>query len=145
MPGISQIPYWQRRGRMVIASKQFGTAVIHGVMAIFLLVIVSSLIFSLILQLTSIQESSLQFVITAMSFISLFAGGFISGGKGKEKGWLLGGATGLLYSIVIFLFQYLGHDSLFNIEQLIYHTCFTLIAMMGGILGVNLTSKSRTA
>jgi putative membrane protein (TIGR04086 family) len=130
---------------MVIASKQFGTAVLHGLIAILLLAIVSSLIFSLILRLTSVQESALQFVILAVSFISIFVGGFISGGKGKEKGWLLGGATGLLYSIIIFLFQFLGYDSLFNVEQLIYHTCFTLIAMMGGILGVNLTSKSRTS
>ena len=129
---------------MVIASKQFGAAVLHGLIAILLLAMVSSLIFSFILQLTSIQESGLQIVITAMSFISLFVGGFISGGKGKEKGWLLGGATGLLYSLVIFLFQYLGYDSLFSSAQLIYHTCFILIAMMGGILGVNLTSKTRS-
>ncbi|MGJ7920583.1 TIGR04086 family membrane protein [Neobacillus sp. LXY-4] len=130
---------------MNIASKQFGISVAHGLIAIFLLEIVGSLIFSLILRFSSVQESSLQVVLTAASFISLFAGGFISGGKGKEKGWMLGGVTGLLYSLVIFLFQYLGYDRLFNGEQLIYHTCFMLIAMMGGILGVNLTSKSRTA
>lgn len=130
---------------MNIASKQFGISVAHGLIAIFLLEIVGSLIFSLILRFSSVQESSLQVVLTAASFISLFAGGFISGGKGKEKGWMLGGVTGLLYSLVIFLFQYLGYDRLFNEEQLIYHTCFMLIAMMGGILGVNLTSKSRTA
>jgi putative membrane protein (TIGR04086 family) len=128
---------------MVIASKQFGAAVLHGLIAILLLAMVSSLVFSFILLLTSIQESGLQIIITALSFISLFVGGFISGGKGKEKGWLLGGATGLLYSLVIFLFQYLGYDSLFSSAQLIYHTCFILIAMMGGILGVNLTSKTR--
>jgi putative membrane protein (TIGR04086 family) len=106
---------------------------------------VGSLIFSFIFKLSSIQESGLQVVITAASFIALFAGGFISGGKGKERGWMLGGATGLLYSITIFLFQYLGYDRLFDQQQIIYHTCFILIAMMGGILGVNLTSKSRTA
>lgn len=130
---------------MIIASKQFGLAVLHGLIAIFLLEIVSSLIFSLILKLSSVQESGLQVIITAASFISLFAGGFISGGKGKEKGWLLGGATGILYSFVILLFQYLGYDRLFDQQQIIYHTCFILIAMMGGILGVNLSSKTRTA
>lgn len=135
----------QRKGRMNIESRQFGIAILHGLIAIFLLEIVGSIIFSLILKLTSVQESGVQVVITAASFISLFAGGFLSGGKGKEKGWLLGGATGLLYSLVIFLFQYLGYDSLFDTEQLIYHTCFILIAMMGGILGVNLTSKPRSS
>lgn len=88
---------------------------------------------------------SVQYIITALSFIGLFGGGFLSGGKRKQKGWLIGGVTGLIYTLVVFLFQYLGYDRLFSIEQVIYHTCYTLIAMMGGILGVNLsTNHSRT-
>ncbi len=130
---------------MDITSKQFGLAVLYGLATILIFATVCSLISAFILKFSSVQESSLQVVITAVSFISLFIGGFISGGKGKEKGWMLGGATGLLNSIILFLFQYLGLNSLFNKEQLIYHTCFILIAMMGGILGVNLTtSKTRT-
>ncbi|WP_232233862.1 TIGR04086 family membrane protein [Bacillus sp. J33] len=117
---------------------------LYGIIAIFAIAIAGSLIFSLLLRFTSLQESSLQYIITAVSFISLFAGGFISGGKGRQKGWLLGGLTGLVYTLIIFLFHYLGHDRLFSMEQIIYHACFMLTAMMGGILGVNLNSK-RTA
>lgn len=126
---------------MTIESKNMGVSILYGIVTIFLVAIVSSLIFSLILRFTSTTESSLQFIVTAVSFISLFIGGFISGGKGKAKGWLLGGGTGLIYSVVIFLFQYLGHDSLFSVEQTIYHTCYMLVAMMGGILGVNMTTS----
>ncbi|WNS77633.1 TIGR04086 family membrane protein [Bacillus sp. DTU_2020_1000418_1_SI_GHA_SEK_038] len=115
---------------------------LYGIIAVFLLAIFSSVLFSLLLRFSSLQESSLQFVITAISFVSLFIGGFISGGKGKQKGWLLGGLTGLIYSIIIFLFQYLGLDSVFDIEQIIYHTCYMLTAMMGGILGVNMSNKT---
>ncbi|WP_238533136.1 TIGR04086 family membrane protein [Bacillus methanolicus] len=107
--------------------------------------IISSFIFSLILRFTSAQESGIEMIVTIISFISLFIGGFISGGKGKQKGWLLGGLTGLLYSIIVFLFQFLGFDSLFTWKQLIYHVCYVLVAMMGGILGVNLSSKSRNS
>lgn len=85
------------------------------------------------------QESSLQYIITAVSFIALFSGGFISGGKGKERGWLLGAITGIVYSIIIFLFSFLGSDQLFTFEQTVYHICYMLISMMGGILGVNLS------
>ncbi|MHC0035786.1 TIGR04086 family membrane protein [Pseudoneobacillus sp. C159] len=131
----------KRRGRITIESKNMGFSILYGLLSIFLVAIISSLIFSLFLRFTSTNEASLQFAITAVSFISLFIGGFISGGKGKAKGWLLGGGTGLLYSIVIFLFQYLGHDNLFNMEQVIYHTCYMLVAMMGGILGVNMTTS----
>ncbi|MBY0096250.1 TIGR04086 family membrane protein [Mesobacillus maritimus] len=125
-------------------SRSLGIAVLYGVIAIFVFAILSSLVFSLLLAYTSVQESSLKYVVTTVSFLSLFIGGFITGKNGKQKGWLIGGATGLIYSIIIFLFQYLGHDSLFSSEQIIYHTCYILTAMMGAILGVNMSStKSR--
>lgn len=87
------------------------------------------------------QEHSIQYVLTGITFLAMFVGGFISGGKGKAKGWLLGGVTGLVFTISILLFQFLGHDSLFNLKELIYHLCFIVTAMMGGILGVNLTAN----
>jgi putative membrane protein (TIGR04086 family) len=123
-------------------SRSLGIAVLHGVIAIFVLAILSSLIFSLLLAYTSVQESSLKYVVTTVSFLSLFIGGFITGKNGKQKGWLIGGATGLIYSVIIFLFQYLGHDSLFSSEQIIYHICYILTAMMGAILGVNMSSSN---
>ncbi|MED3562167.1 TIGR04086 family membrane protein [Bacillus xiapuensis] len=127
-------------------SKSFGTSVLYGLIFIFAFAAISSLIVSLILKFTSTREASLQYIITALSFIALFGGGFLSGGKRKEKGWVIGGVTGLIYSLIVFLFQYLGYDKLFTFDQIIYHTCYTLIAMMGGILGVNIaTNNSRTA
>ena len=127
-------------------SKNYGSAVLYGIIAIFLLLVVSSLVISLVLKFTSTQESSLEFLTTAISFVTLFAGGFIAGGKGKQKGWLIGSLTGIVYTLIIFLFQYLGYDSLFSLEQMIYHICYILTAMMGGILGVNMsTPKTRNA
>ncbi|MFB6468017.1 TIGR04086 family membrane protein [Cytobacillus sp. Hz8] len=124
-------------------SKKIGSSILYGIITIFLLLIVTSFVMSILLKFTSLQESSLQFVVTAISFITLFLGGFISGGRGKQKGWLLGSLTGLVFSLIIFLFQFLGLNRLFSMETLIYHTCYILTAMMGGILGVNMTTKSR--
>lgn len=126
-------------------SKKMGSSILYGIITIFIVFIICSFIFSILLKFTTVQESSIQFIVTAISFITLFVGGFVSGGKGKQKGWLLGGLTGLVFSLIIFLFQFLGYDRLFNVEQLIYHTCYILTAMMGGILGVNMTNKSRVA
>jgi len=53
---------------------------------------------------------------------------------------LSGALTGIGYTLIIFLFQYLGHDSLFSLEQMVYHACYIVTAMMGGILGVNMTT-----
>lgn len=126
-------------------SKKLGSSILYGMITIFLLLIVTSFFISIILKFTSVQESSMQFVVTAISFITLFIGGFISGGKAGQKGWLLGGSTGVAFSLVIFLFQFLGYDSLFSMEQIIYHSCYILTSMMGGILGVNMTNKSSRA
>jgi putative membrane protein (TIGR04086 family) len=121
-------------------------SILYGLVFIFVFSAICSLIFATILRFTSTSEVSLQYIITALSFIGLFGGGFLSGGKRKEKGWMIGGTTGLIYSLIVLLFQYLGYDRLFSGEQVIYHTCYTLIAMMGGILGVNLSSgKTRSA
>src|SRR4051812_37142111 len=105
-------------------SRSLGLSVMHGVIAIFAIAVISSFIFSLLLSFTGVQESSLRFAITTVSFISLFIGGYITGKSGKQKGWLIGSGTGFLYSLIIFLFQYLGLDSLFSTEQLIYHACY---------------------
>ncbi|WP_071460246.1 TIGR04086 family membrane protein [Bacillus massilinigeriensis] len=121
-------------------SRNMGVAVLYGLGIIFSLAIIGSLVFSLLLRFTAIQENSLQYIVTTISFIALFVGGFITGGKGKQKGWLLGGVTGGTYTLLVLLFQYLGYDSLFSMEQMVYHVCYIITAMMGGILGVNMTS-----
>lgn len=123
--------------------RKMGIAMVYGVIAIFTIVIVSSLLLSLLLRFTSVQESSLTWVILGVSFIALFAGGFVSGGKGKERGWLIGGGTGVLYSIIVFLVQFLGYDATFSTEQLMYHVGFLAAAIIGGIFGVNMTTPSR--
>ncbi|RIW37767.1 TIGR04086 family membrane protein [Bacillus salacetis] len=116
-----------------------GSAILYGTGTILVIAIAASFIFALLLRFTSLEESSINLAVTIISFLALFIGGFMSGGKGKEKGLVLGGFTGLIFSLGVFLFQYLGYDSLFSIKQLIYHGCFILTCMMGGILGVNIS------
>ncbi|MFC5466713.1 TIGR04086 family membrane protein [Lederbergia graminis] len=116
-------------------------SILYGIVTILLLAVITSFIFSLIFQFTETQEKSVSFLITVISFLSVFIGGFICGGKAKQKGWLIGGATGVVYSLIILAYQYLGHSLLFTIEQLIYYICYTLTAMMGGVLGVNILSN----
>ncbi|WP_226680213.1 TIGR04086 family membrane protein [Sutcliffiella horikoshii] len=120
-------------------SKRLGLAIMYGLITVFMLAIVISFIFSLLLRFTSLQETSVAWIIVTLSFITLFIGGFISGGRGKEKGWLLGGATGGAYTLVIFLFQYLGNDALFTMQQMLFHLGFIGIAALGGIIGVNIS------
>lgn len=122
--------------------KNFAVSIIYGLMTILVFAVLSSLIFSLILYFSNTQEQSVSLLITIISFFAVFFGGFISGGKRKQKGWVIGGATGILYSLILLSYQFLGHSSLFSLEQLIYHICYILTATMGGVLGVNILSNS---
>jgi putative membrane protein (TIGR04086 family) len=121
-------------------------AVLHGVITIFISAIICSFIFALLLKLTSYDETSLRWVMHVLAFLSLFFGGLIAGGKGKVRGWLLGGATSIIFTTIIFLFQFLGMNQMFSLEQWGYHAGFLITAMVGGMIGVNVaTSKSRSA
>ncbi len=116
-------------------------SVFYGLLTIYLIAALFSLIFSLLLSFTSLHESSLEGVVTAFSFLLLFIGGFVAGGKGKEKGWILGALTGVFYAVINFMFQFLGRDSGFTLEQTAYYTFFLLAATAGGVFGVNASGK----
>lgn len=126
---------------MTIETKKMSVAIIYGVISIFILAIIASLVVSILLRFTTLTESSLSLVMLIVTFFSLFIGGFISGGKGKKQGIVLGGGTGILYLAIILLFQYLGQDSFFSAKQWIYYACFVITATMGGILGVNMKGQ----
>lgn len=116
-------------------------AILYGVITTFVIVLTTSIVLSLLLRFTNIQESSLTWVILTLSFFALFIGGFVSGGKGKQKGWLVGGGTGVLFTLLVFLVQFLGYQASFSIEQMAYHIGYIIIAVLGGVIGVNMTGK----
>lgn len=121
-------------------SKKWGKAILYGLITIFVVALATSLIITSLLKFTSLSESSITWLLLGISVFALFIGGFVAGGNGKEKGWLIGGITALLYSLIIFLFKFLGHSQLFTMEETMYHAGFLLVAMVGGVFGVNLTS-----
>ena len=120
---------------------RFGKAVLYGVTTIFALATIVSIILSLILRFTNAQESSLTWIVLVCSVISVFIGGIVAGGKGKERGWVIGGATGMLFTLIVFLFQFLGYDEFFGVKQWLYHLSFLIVAICGGIIGVNVSSS----
>ncbi|MGM7720994.1 TIGR04086 family membrane protein [Metabacillus sp. Hm71] len=122
-------------------TKKWGKAVLYGLVTIFIIALATSLVFSLLLKFTSLKESSITWLLVGLSVLALFIGGFVAGGNGKEKGWLVGGITALLYSLIIFLFKFLGYGLIFNMEDFMYHGGFLLAAMIGGVFGVNMTSS----
>ncbi|AQX53634.1 TIGR04086 family membrane protein [Priestia flexa] len=125
-------------------AKRMSSAIFFGVMIIFIIGFVISLLLALLLKFSSVTEQALQLWIAILSFLAVFIGGFMSGGKSGSKGWMIGGATGLIYSVLMLMLQFLGYNELFSAQQLLFHGGFLLVAMLGGVIGVNL-SGSRTA
>ncbi len=118
-------------------SKHALSSMSSGLLTIVVIVLATSVLFSLILRFTSVSQQGISPFIIVGSIIAFFIGGFISGGKGGEKGWLLGGGTACMYVILLFLIQYLGYRTNMNLEQLLYHGGYALVCILGGIIGVN--------
>jgi len=73
--------------------------------------------------------------------VSLFVGGFIIGKKSKNKGWIEGLKLGIILTIIISLFNYLGLNMSFNFKNIIYFLILILITIFGSIIGINKKEK----
>jgi putative membrane protein (TIGR04086 family) len=113
----------------------------HGLIWIVGIVLVASFVISLLLSFTPATESSFSLSTMVISFLALFIGGIVSGKRGKEKGWVVGAGTGLVYALLVFFIQYLGYGSSFSPQQYLFFGLYILAAALGGVIGVNLSSE----
>lgn len=116
-------------------------SMLFGLTTILLVALVFSFIISLVLNFSSLTESSFSTFILISSFITFFIGGFVSGVKSKERGLLVGASTALIFTLITFLIQYLGYNQGLSIEQLMFHGGYLIVAALGGVIGVNLFSR----
>ncbi|MGM8364689.1 TIGR04086 family membrane protein [Virgibacillus sp. W0181] len=123
--------------------KNHFTAMVYGWIVILGLILVSSVTLAFLLRFTSFNEPTISYVTLAIGLISLFTGGIVAGIKGKGKGWLIGGITGLGFTIFTFSVQYLGYQQAFTMEQSLHHAGYILAALLGGMIGVNLVVANK--
>lgn len=111
--------------------------VIKGVLLALALSLLFSVIFAVFLQNSSLNDGGVYAITQAIKGISLAIGAFVF--IRGEKGWLKGGATGLLFTALSYLaFSALGGD--WSLSWLIIVELVTAFAvgMLSGILAVNL-------
>src|SRR5699024_105525 len=123
--------------RCLMKKQQF-TALMYGWITVFGLIFLTSVILALLLRFTTFNEPTLSWVTFILGLICLFIGGFIAGVKGKAKGWIIGGLTGIGFSLFTWLVQYLGYQQMFSLEQSLHHAGYIIAAVFGGIIGVNI-------
>lgn len=125
-----------------MGSHRLISSVLYGVLTIFILVIGASLLSSLVLRYTNVAESSFFWILIAFSFVAMFIGGFISGGRSGEKGWFAGVLTALFYSFIVLFTQYLSFNLWFDMQQIGMHAGYLIAAVFGGMIGVNSRGSS---
>lgn len=118
--------------------KQRLTPFMYGWMTIIVLFLFSSVLLAILLKFTSLSNPLLDQLAIGIAFISLFISGLISGMKAKVKGWMIGASLGISYSLMIYLYQFLGFGEHFSTSQIFYHVGFFVVITLGSILGVNL-------
>jgi len=116
----------------------------YGWATILVMMLVGSLVLALFLRFTDMTAGTLQWVTLVLGLLTLFTGGFVSGAKGKERGWMLGLFTGLGFVLIVLLFQYLGYQKGMSTTQMMYQGGYTLAAMLGGVIGVNMAGDKQS-
>ncbi|WP_440895967.1 TIGR04086 family membrane protein [Amphibacillus sp. Q70] len=124
--------------------KQRLTALMYGWLSIIILLILSSIVLAIFLRFTSLTNPLLDQLAVIIAFIILFISGLISGIKAKQKGWIIGIILSLSYSLMIYLYQYLGYGEQFTLAQILYHLGFLIVTIIGSILGVNIVETRKT-
>lgn len=117
--------------------KQNFIALMYGWIVVLGLIFVTSIVLALLLKFTPLNDPTLSWVTLVVGFITLFIGGIVAGTKSKQKGWLIGAFTGIGFTLFTFTVQYLGYQQGFSIEQSLNHLGYILVAVIGGVIGVN--------
>lgn len=113
--------------------------ILFGIVSIVSILFIFSLILSLLLHFTMIQEASIQWFLLPITLLTLFIGGVIAGYQSGQKGWYIGGLTGLTFLLIAWLVSFLGFDMLVTLKSLLIYVAYLLLAMIGGMFGVNMS------
>ena len=108
----------------------------------FLFTIILLTILSLILSLTSANETIINPSIIFISAFSILIGSFFTGKRIGNKGILIGILQGFSYMFILYLFSsILSNNFSLDISSIVMILISIICGAIGGILGVNLSSK----
>lgn len=111
-----------------------------GLLTVWLLVIVGSLVTAFVLNYTNVQEQNFNYFSYTINIVALLIGGWIAGRRSGRRGWYYGAATGLLYAVLVFFIGMLAFDIALSWMSLLHFASAIVIAALGGMLGVNARS-----
>lgn len=123
-------------------TKKLSTAIGFGIVTLLILATVTSMIMALLLKFTDMNEGTLAVTIFIIALLSMLISGFTAGKKAQGKGWLVGFSTGLTFTVLVFLVNYLGFSQTLSNSQLLYQLALMGASTLGGIFGVNMSKQN---
>ncbi|RWZ59965.1 TIGR04086 family membrane protein [Halobacillus fulvus] len=114
----------------------------YGIGSIFLLMLIASGLFALLLRFTTLDYGVLNqaSLLTGISILAF--GGMLAAYKGEQKGWLSGAFTGILFVLAMILFQIIFENRWVSLAQASYFGGLIVASWLGGMIGVNLPKRT---
>ncbi|MFB9279215.1 TIGR04086 family membrane protein [Cohnella cellulosilytica] len=105
---------------------------------------IGALILSVLLTGPSLNESNMLPWVFVVHGFATMAGGFVSAKKSGRKGWYFGFANGLLYAVLLLAVSFLATDAGWSSSVPILLLVACLAGALGGMIGVNAGSGTKS-
>ncbi len=69
--------------------------------------------------------------------VSLLIGGFYMGKRSSKKGFIEGLKLGLIFSIILVIFNYLALNNSFKLKYLLFYLILIISSTLGSMIGIN--------
>lgn len=116
--------------------------ILKGLGMAFVITFIFLLILSIILTYTNVSENIINPSIIIITALSILIGSSISNIKIKKNGLINGGILGGVYIILLYLFSSVFRmEFSLTIQSIIMIITGSVFGILGGIIGVNISSK----
>ncbi|MFC0212561.1 TIGR04086 family membrane protein [Paenibacillus chartarius] len=116
---------------------RIASPLLSGLLYAFVMMAAGTLIVSLLLLWSNVQESSLPTYGKIVHGLSIFIGGWVAGKRSGSRGWYQGGILGALYAVTVGIVGFLAFDNSLNWAALALLGGAFAAGALGGMLGVN--------
>lgn len=107
-----------------------------NLLIMFLILFISTFLITLLNYFNIINGSLLSIFKIIIIVLTMLIGGFLTGVKAKEKGWLEGIKIGGLFSIFLILINIIFIKQ-FSLKNIIYYLILIFASILGSIIGIS--------
>jgi putative membrane protein (TIGR04086 family) len=107
----------------------------------FLYIIITILILTFIITVLSyfniMSDKTISIFKIIIPIISLLIGGIYIGKRSNKKGFIEGSKLGIIFCIILAIFNYLAFDYSFKFKYLLFYLILIVSSILGSMIGIN--------